>query len=70
MVSDLVGQMGRILPFAEQVLEGILYDETELLDEAVKTFYGLIIVTAEFVCDYIRGSSPSGMYFLKVMALS
>jgi hypothetical protein len=61
MVSDLADQIERILPFAKQVLEVIVYDDTELLEGAIRKLYDLIMDTAEFICDYIR-RSPASRY--------
>jgi hypothetical protein len=63
MVSDLADQIGRILPFAKQVLEEITYEDTDLLEGAVRKLYDLIMDTAEFICDYVRRSPTIMSHF-------
>ncbi|PVF92870.1 hypothetical protein CPB86DRAFT_790727 [Serendipita vermifera] len=53
-VADLADQIERILPFAKQALEEIVYDDTELLEVAIGRLYNLIMDTAEFTCEYVR----------------
>lgn len=50
MVSDLAVGIARVLPFANQVLEDVLYDETETLKEVVRKMRELIVDTATFIC--------------------
>ncbi|CAG8716941.1 1631_t:CDS:2, partial [Acaulospora colombiana] len=52
MVSELAGQIQRVLPFAQQALEEILYEDTELLESAVKNLFSLIMDAAGVICDY------------------
>lgn len=54
MLSDLADQIERILPFAKQAPEEIVYDDTELLEGAIGKLYNLIMNMAEFICDYVR----------------
>jgi hypothetical protein len=58
MVCDLADQIECMLPFATQVLEEILYDDTEPLEEAVRKLYILIIDATEFICSYVRRNTP------------
>ena len=64
MVSDLAWGIERILPFATHVLEDVLYDETELLDEAVRKLYDIITDTAEFIVGYPKRSPISALCLL------
>lgn len=68
MVTDLASGIKRILPFADQVLEGVLYEETELLEVAVRRLYHLIEDTAEFVVVYAK-RSPASAFYLQICFL-
>jgi len=57
-VSDLASGIERILPFAERVLEDVLYEE-ELLDEAVRKLYDLMGDAANFIIDYAKRGPAS-----------
>jgi len=57
-VSDLASGIGEILPFAERVLEDVLYEE-ELLDEAVRRLYDLMGDAANFIIDYAKRGPAS-----------
>jgi hypothetical protein len=46
------------------VIEGILYEETELLEVAVRKLYNLIEDTAEFVVNYAKRIPSSTLYLL------
>lgn len=59
MASDLVIEIGGILPFAERTLDDVLCDEAELLEPLVKKLYEMIVETASFICKYIKRSPPS-----------
>jgi hypothetical protein len=50
--------MDRILLFAKQALDGILYEE-ELLADAVKRLYDLVGDTANFVIGYAKRGPAS-----------
>lgn len=65
MVSDLASGIERILPFATHVLEDVLYDETELLDGAIRKLYEVITDTAVFVVDYAKRSPTSTLCLLR-----
>jgi hypothetical protein len=58
-VSDLADGVGRILPFAELVLEDIICEETELLEKVVTNLCVLISDTASFICEYAKQSLAS-----------
>jgi hypothetical protein len=57
-VSDLASGIDGIVPFAERVLEGVLYEE-ELLDGAVRRLYDSIGDTPDFVIDYAKRGPTS-----------
>jgi hypothetical protein len=58
-VSDLADATGRILPFAELVIEDIICEETELLERVVGNLCALISDTASFICEYTKQSLTS-----------
>ena len=58
-VSDLADAVGRILPFAELVMDDIICEETELLERVVGNLCSLIKDTASFICDYAKQSLTS-----------
>jgi hypothetical protein len=57
-VSDLASGIDGILPFAERVLEGVVYEE-ELLGSAVRMLCDIIGDTAAFVGDYAKRGPTS-----------
>jgi len=66
MVSNLSLRIERILSFATHVLEYVLYDETELLDGAVRKLSEVITDTAEFIIGYVK-RSPIGTLSTSVL---
>jgi hypothetical protein len=69
MVSDLTDQIERLLPFAKQALEELVYDDTELLEGAVRRLCNLVMEAAEFICDYVK-KAPTSMYSFTTIYLS
>jgi hypothetical protein len=63
-VSELAECVGRILPFAEEFIEDIVYDDTELLERVVRRLCALIRDTAAFICEYAQQSLMSVFFLL------
>ena len=59
MVSDLAKSIRRTLPFAERVLEDVLWDNAELLESLVRKLYDLIVEAATFISKYVKQSPAS-----------
>ncbi|KIM29666.1 hypothetical protein M408DRAFT_105644 [Serendipita vermifera MAFF 305830] len=59
IVSDLVIDTGRILPFSNRILEDALCDEVEILDPVIKDLCNLAVETATFLCEYVRKRSTN-----------
>ena len=60
MVSALAAGIGRILPFAEHMLDDALCNEAELLKPLIKKLFDLMVEAATFICEYAK-RSPSSM---------
>lgn len=56
MVSELAMRTGRILPFADRLLEDAVCEETELVALAIGKLCDLIVETAGFACKHIKDS--------------
>jgi hypothetical protein len=57
-VSELASGIDGLLPFAEQSLEGVLYEEG-LLDGVVRRLYDLIGDAASFIVGYVKRGPAS-----------
>jgi hypothetical protein len=53
-VSSLADRLDRVLPFAKQVLEDSVHDDTEILKRIIERMYTLTMDVAEFTCTYVQ----------------
>jgi hypothetical protein len=58
-VSSLADRLDRVLPFAEQVLDDSVHDDTEILKRIIERMYTLTMDVAEFTCSYVQKSRLS-----------
>jgi hypothetical protein len=64
MGFDLASSIEQILPFATHALEDVLYDETELLEGAIRKLHELITGTAGFLIGYAKQGATSTLTML------
>jgi hypothetical protein len=58
-ISSLADRLDRLLPFAKQVLEDSVHDDTEILKRIIERMYTLTMDVAEFTCAYVQKSHLS-----------
>ncbi|PVG02869.1 WD40 repeat-like protein [Serendipita vermifera] len=56
MMSSLGDRLGRVLPFAEQVLDDCIHDDASTLRRLVNEMYILTLEVADFACGYVQQS--------------
>ena len=54
MPSGLLDRLHRILPFADQVADEIVYEKTEFLEKTISRMFDVMYRVAEFSCDYVK----------------
>jgi len=54
MPARLLDRLQRISFFANKVADGIIYDETEILEKTIPRMFGVMQRVAEYSCDYVR----------------
>ncbi|KIM21959.1 hypothetical protein M408DRAFT_333160 [Serendipita vermifera MAFF 305830] len=59
LVLDLAESLGKILPYADHILEDALYDELEPLDLAFKKLCITIVETTAFIGEYVKKSATN-----------
>ena len=64
MISDLASAVGRIVPFAERVLENGVKGDAGLLEGVIKRLYELIGDIGSFICVYAKRGRACEFGFL------
>jgi hypothetical protein len=59
MPSGLLDRLQRILPFADQVADEIVYEKTDILEKTISRMFEVMYRVAEFSCDYVKNSGWS-----------
>ena len=59
MPSGLLDRLQRILPFADQVADEIVYEKTEILEKTISRMFEVMYKVAEFSCDYVKNGRRS-----------
>ena len=62
MPPSLLDRLQRILPLADKVADGIVSEETDILDKIMPRMFEVMQKVATFLCDYVkrgRFSRPS-----------
>ena len=54
MPSGFLDRLQRILPFADQVADEIVYEKTEILEKTISQMFKVMYRVAEFSCDYVK----------------
>jgi len=54
MPSDLLDRLQRILCFADNVADEIVYEETEILEKTVPRMFRVMQKVAKYSCDYVK----------------
>ena len=54
MPPGLLDRVQRILPFADQVADEIVYEKTEILEKTISRMFEVMYRVAEFSCDYVK----------------
>ena len=54
MPSDLLDRLQRILRFANKVAEGIVGEETEILERTITEMFEVMQKVANFACEYVK----------------
>ena len=54
MPLDLFDRLKRILPMAERVANGIVCEETEILEEIIPRMFEVMQTVAVFSCNYVK----------------
>jgi len=54
MPARLLDWLQHISFFANKVADGIVYEETEILEKTIPRMFGVMQKVAEYLCDYVR----------------
>jgi len=54
MPAGLLDRLRRISVFANEVADGTVYEETEILEKTIRRMFGVMHMVAEYSCDYVR----------------
>ncbi|KIM25617.1 hypothetical protein M408DRAFT_26159 [Serendipita vermifera MAFF 305830] len=59
LVLTLATSTGKILAYADRILEDAICDEVELLEPVIKKLCSIIVETAAFICEYVKKSATN-----------
>ena len=59
MPSGLLDRLQRILPFADQVADEIVYEKTEILEKTISRVFEVMYRVAKFSCEYVKNGRLS-----------
>ena len=59
MPSGLLDRLQRISPFADQVVDEVVYEKTEILEKTISRMFEVMYRVAEFLCDYVKNGRCS-----------
>jgi hypothetical protein len=52
--SVIVDRLQRILPFANKVVDEIVWEETHLVEKIIPRMFEVVQRVAKFSCDYVK----------------